>query len=48
MKDSRWENADKPRKGRRLLIWLAVFLLAIPVLLYLFEFVVPRYLPSNF
>lgn len=35
-------------KRRKWLIWLAVFVVTLPVLFYLFEFVVPKLLPSNF
>ncbi len=35
-------------KRRKWLIWLAVIILGLPILFYLFEFVVPKFLPSNF
>lgn len=43
-------DTSRPRRsrGRRLLIWLVVFVLSLPILFYLFEFVVPNFVPSNF
>jgi hypothetical protein len=36
------------RRGKKLLVWVIAFVIALPVLFYIFEFVVPKYLPSNF
>lgn len=35
-------------KRRKWLIWLAVIVVGLPVFFYLFEVVVPQFLPSNF
>jgi len=35
-------------KRRKWLIWLAVIVVGLPILFYLFEFVVPKLLPPNF
>lgn len=34
--------------GKKALMWIAIILVGLPVLLYLFEYVVPRLLPANF
>ena len=36
------------RRGKKLMIWVIAVIVALPVLFYLFEFVVPKYLPANF
>lgn len=36
------------RRGRKLMIWVIAVIVALPLLFYLFEFVVPKYLPANF
>ncbi|HEX2052147.1 MAG TPA: hypothetical protein VHJ78_00290 [Actinomycetota bacterium] len=38
----------EPRKKKKALMWVVVILVGLPVLFYLFEFVVPRFLPANF
>jgi hypothetical protein len=35
-------------KGRKTLVWIVVIALALPILFYLFEYVVPNLLPANF
>jgi hypothetical protein len=35
-------------KARKILIWVVVIVLALPVLFWLFEYVVPTLLPANF
>lgn len=35
-------------KARKALIWIVLILLGLPILFYLFEYVVPRLLPANF
>jgi hypothetical protein len=35
-------------RGKRFLVWVVVVVLSLPVLFYVFEYVVPKYLPSNF
>ena len=35
-------------KARKALIWIVLILVGIPILFYLFEYVVPRLLPANF
>jgi hypothetical protein len=36
------------RKLQRILIWVLMVLVALPILFYLFEYVVPRLMPANF
>lgn len=36
------------RKKRGILFWVVLIIVALPVLFYLFEFVVPRLLPPNY
>ncbi|HEX2259518.1 MAG TPA: hypothetical protein VHJ40_07230 [Actinomycetota bacterium] len=36
------------RRKRSKLFWVIVVIVALPVLFYLFEFVVPRLLPPNY
>jgi hypothetical protein len=45
------EESPEPsgkRRGKKLMIWVIAVIVALPVLFYLFELVVPKYLPSNF
>ena len=35
-------------RGRKVLMWVIIVLIGLPVLFYLFEYVVPRLLPANF
>ena len=35
-------------RRKRLVIWVVVVVVSLPILFYLFEVVVPNYLPSNF
>jgi hypothetical protein len=35
-------------RGKRFLVWVVVVVLSLPILFYVFEYVVPKYLPSNF
>jgi hypothetical protein len=35
-------------RGKRFVVWVVVVLLALPLLFYLFEYVVPQLLPANF
>jgi hypothetical protein len=37
-----------PERGRKVLMWAIIILIGLPVLFYLFEYVVPRLLPANF
>jgi hypothetical protein len=34
--------------GKKVLMWAIIILIGLPVLFYLFEYVVPRLLPPNF
>lgn len=40
--------SDYRRRERSKWFWVIVVIIAIPILFYLFEYVVPRLLPSNF
>ena len=43
------EGGSRPNpKSRKALIWIVVILIGLPILLYLFENVVPNFLPANF
>lgn len=33
---------------KKALVWIVVIVVGLPVLFYLFEYVVPRFLPANF
>lgn len=35
-------------RGKKLFMWVTIVIVALPVLFVLFEYVVPRLLPSNF
>jgi hypothetical protein len=35
-------------RRKRFLVWVVVVILSLPVLFFVFEYVVPKYLPSNF
>jgi uncharacterized Rmd1/YagE family protein len=35
-------------RGRKVLMWAIIVLIGLPVLFYVFEYVVPRFLPANF
>jgi uncharacterized Rmd1/YagE family protein len=35
-------------RGRKVLMWVIIVLIGLPVLFYVFEYVVPRFLPANF
>lgn len=37
-----------PNRGRKILVWLILIALGLPLLFYVFEYVVPRFLPANF
>lgn len=41
---------DEPAsgRGRKVLVWIVLIAVGLPVLFYLFEYVVPRFLPANF
>jgi hypothetical protein len=39
---------DSGRKSRSKLFWVIVIVVSIPILFYIFEFVVPRLLPPNY
>ncbi len=34
--------------GKKVLMWVLIVVLGLPLLFYLFEYVVPRFLPANF
>lgn len=35
-------------RGKKIVVWVILAALALPILFYLFEYVVPRFLPANF
>lgn len=39
-------SRERPKRSK--LFWIIVVLIALPVLFYLFEYVVPRLLPPNY
>lgn len=41
-------NERRPSRRKRILVWAIVVILTLPVLFWLFEFVVPTFLPENF
>ena len=41
-------STPQRRKKRSKLFWIIVVVVALPVLFYIFEFVVPRLLPPNY
>ncbi len=41
-------DIKKPNRARKIVIWTVIVLLTLPVLFYLFEYVVPSLLPANF
>jgi uncharacterized Rmd1/YagE family protein len=36
------------RGGKKAITWVLVIIIGLPILFYLFEYVVPRFLPANF
>ena len=45
--DDLGDSRSSPR-GRKVLVWLVVIALGLPILFWLFEYVVPTFLPANF
>lgn len=35
-------------RGKKVVVWMLLIFLGLPFLFYIFEFVVPRFLPANF
>jgi hypothetical protein len=46
--DDLGDGSGPSTKARKAMVWIVVILLSLPILFYLFEYVVPRLLPANF
>jgi hypothetical protein len=46
--DDLQDGSGPSPKARKALVWILVILIGLPILFYLFEYVVPRLLPANF
>ncbi|MGQ0679241.1 MAG: hypothetical protein ACT4OM_06240 [Actinomycetota bacterium] len=46
------DNGDyepaRTSRGRKVLVWAILIFMGLPILFYIFEYVVPRFLPANF